>query len=64
MIRFLVLVWIYVSAPITLFATTWGLKLIYEAAGPVIFLIACASYVTSALGIAFLFDSRQSQDDQ
>lgn len=55
-----VIVWVLLSAPVALFTVGWGLKLIFDAAGMVVFMLCCASIATAGLSIASLLDSRET----
>lgn len=61
MLKNLLLIWIVVSVPIMLISYAWALKLMFAAAGPIIFLIACAAHVTGWIAIGFLIDSLRQQ---
>lgn len=50
------IIWVLLSAPISLSAVGWGLFLIYSEAGLIVFAICCVSLITSALGIAAILD--------
>lgn len=55
----LILIWIAIAGPFMLGTYVWALRLLYDAAGMAVFLIACLAHVTVWISIGFLFDSRQ-----
>jgi hypothetical protein len=59
--RTLLIIWILLSAPLTVFYIGWGLMLVYETAGMGAFLFGCVSLFTGFLAIAHLFDKSQGQ---
>lgn len=57
----LLIVFVLLSAPVTLFTVGWGYMQVYDQFGLVPFLIACACGFTSFLGIASLIDKEQDR---
>lgn len=58
------IVWVLLSAPLTLFYMGWGLSLVYREAGMGAFLLGCVSMATGGLGLASLLDKHQPPQNQ
>lgn len=59
MLKNLILIWIVIAGPIMLGTYAWAMRLLFDAGGMALFLIACLAHVTVWISIGFLFDSRQ-----
>lgn len=53
------IIWVLLSAPVTLIGMGWGLTLIYRTAGLGPFLVFCVSYFTAGVAVASILDKRQ-----
>jgi len=54
--RTLLIAIVMLCAPLSMFVVGWGLFLIYEEAGTVVFVISCASLIVTFAGIALAID--------
>ena len=58
----IVIIWVLISAPLSLGVIGWGLTLIFHQAGMVAFLFSCVVLFTGALAVAALIDeARQTR---
>jgi hypothetical protein len=60
----LLIVWVLISAPISLFVIGWGLSLIYEEAGMLALVLSSAALITCLLGVLSLLDRHQPPPSQ